>query len=164
MLYYWNPRHPASQGKYGSFYDTQTQRVTEPQEEQGFPVKLRTTAAAEGFSIVDNTKITAQYPGVYDFQFSFQFHNIGGGGSGITVEIWLVVNGNQIADTNTRVTVNTNSPYVVSAWDFIVPVEAGDEVEIYWATDNYKIEMTATTSTMGGPNVPSAIVTVLPVA
>ncbi len=138
--------------------------MTEPQEEQGFPVKLRTTAAASGFSILNDSKIKAQYPGVYDFQFSFQFHNIGGGGSGVTVEIWLVINGDQVPDTNTRVTVNTNSPYVVSAWDFIVPVEAGDEVQIYWATDNYKIEMTATTSTMGGPNIPSSIVTVIPVA
>ncbi len=164
MLYYWNPRLPASQGKYGSFYDTQTQRITALQEGQGFPVKLRTTAAADGMSIINDSKIKVQYPGVYDFQFSFQFHNIGGGGSGTSVEIWLVVNGDQVADTNTRVTVNTNSPYVVSAWDFLVPIEAGDEVQIYWASDNYKIEMTAATSTMGGPNIPSSIVTVIPVA
>lgn len=164
MLYYWNPRHPASQGKYGSFYDTQTQTVTELQEEQGFPVKLRTTSAASGFSILNDSKIKAQYPGVYDFQFSFQFNYIGGGGSGTHVEIWLVINGNQVADTNTRLTISSNNPYTVAAWDFIVPVEAGDEVQIYWATDNYKIEMTATTSTMGGPNIPSSIVTVIPVA
>lgn len=164
MLYYWNPRHPASQGKYGSFYDSLTQEVASDQTSIGRPVLLRNTAEADGFSIVDNSKITAQYPGTYDFQFSFQFYNGGGGGSGQTVEIWLVHNEQQVAHTNTRVAVNTNSPYVVSAWDFILTIAAGDRVQIYWATDNHHIVMRANTGTMGGPAIPSAIVTVIPVA
>ena len=164
MLYYWNPRLPASQGKYGSFYDIQTQQITEAQENIGRPVLLRQTAQADGFSIVDNSKITAQYPGVYDIQFSFQFNYTGGAGSGEIVEIWLVVNGNQVPDTNTRVVVSSNHPYTVAAWDFIVDFAAGDNAQIYWATDNHHIIMQHGTSAMGGPAIPSAIVTVLPVA
>lgn len=164
MLYYWNPRHPASQGKYGSFYDIQTQQVAEAGINTGNPVLLRQTAAADGFSIVDNSKITAQYPGVYDLQFSLQLRNTGGGGSGQDVEIWLVKNEQAVAYTNTRVAVNTNGPYVVAAWDFIVDFAAGDRAQLYWATDNHHVVIQYNTGTMGGPDVPSAIVTVLPVA
>lgn len=164
MLYYWNPRLPASQGKYGSFYDIQDQQITEDQINIGRPVLLRQTAEADGFSIVDNSKITAQYPGVYDIQFSFQFHYTGGGGSGEIVEIWLVVNGNQVPETSTRVVVSSNHPYTVAAWDFIVNFAAGDNAQIYWATDNHHIIIQHDTSTMGGPDIPSAIVTVIPVA
>lgn len=164
MLYYWNPRLPASQGKYGSFYDIETQQITEAQENIGRPVLLRQTAGANGFSIVDNSKITAQYPGIYDLQFSLQLHNTAGGGSGTHVEIWLVKNGQQIAYSNTRLTINTNGPYGVAAWDFIVDLAAGDNAQIYWATDNYHIVMQYNTGTMGGPAIPSAIVTVIPVA
>lgn len=164
MLYYWNQRHPASQGKYGSFYDILTQEVAENATSIGIPVLLRHTAEADGFSIVDNSKITAQYPGTYDLQFSFQFKNTGGGGSGQSVEIWLVKDGQPVPYTNTRVAVNTNSPYVVSAWDFIVTFAAGENAQIYWATDNHHIVMQYNTGTMGGPAIPSAILTVIPVA
>ncbi len=164
MLYYWNPRHPASQGKYGSFYDIQTQQVLEAQQSIGVPVLLRQTAAADGFSIVDNSKITAQYPGVYDLQFSLQLHNTGGGGSGQNVEVWLVKNEQAVAYTNTKVAVNTNGPYVVAAWDFIVDLAAGDRAQIYWATDNHHIVMQYDTGSMGGPAIPSAIATIIPVA
>ncbi|NBP56199.1 hypothetical protein EBU71_06640 [bacterium] len=164
MLYYWNPRHPASQGKYGSFYDILTQEVAENQQSIGIPVLLRNTAESTGISIVDNSKITFQYPGTYDIQFSFQFHNNGGGGGGQTVEIWLVQNGQAVPYSNTRVAVNTNSPYVVAAWDFIITTAAGGNAQIYWATNNHHIVMQYNTGTMGGPAIPSAIVTVLPVA
>jgi hypothetical protein len=164
MLYYWNPRHPASQGKYGSFYDIETQQITEAQQNIGRPVLLRQTAGADGFSIVDNSKITAQYPGIYDLQFSLQLHHTAGGGSGQNVEIWLVKNEQQVAYTNTRVDVNTNGPYVVAAWDFIIDLAAGDRAQLYWATDNHHIVLQYNTGTMGGPAIPSAIVTIIPVA
>lgn len=164
MLYYWNPRHPASQGKYGSFYDILTQEVASNATSIGIPVLFRHTAEANGVSIVDNSKITFAYPGTYDVQFSFQFHNDGGGGGGQTVEIWLVQDGVAVPYTNTRVAVNTNSPYIVAAWDFILTVTAGSNAQIYWATDNHHIVMRYNTGTMGGPAIPSAILTVIPVA
>jgi hypothetical protein len=164
MLYYWNPRHPASQGKYGSFYDIQTQQLAADALSIGIPVLFRQTAEADGISIVDNSKITFAYPGTYDIQFSFQFNNEGGGGSGQTVEIWLVQNGEAVPYTNTRVAVNTNSPYVVAAWDFIITATAGSNAQIYWATDNRNIVMKYNTGAMGGPAIPSAILTAIPVA
>lgn len=147
---------------HGSFYDVLTQSVTQIQESTGIPVMVRNTDtdATQGFSIVDSSKITAANTGIYNIAFSIQLHNTGGGGSGITVEIWLSKNGISVPDTNTRVTVNTNSPYVVSAWNFFQKLEEDDYVQIMWATDNHHIVMPHNTGLMGGPAIPSAIITV----
>jgi hypothetical protein len=151
-----------SDSSYGSFYDVQTQALTQQQESTGFPVLIRSidTDATKGFTVIDNSKMKAANAGVYNFAFSFQFRNTGGGGSGTTVEIWLRKNGTNVPDTNTRVTVNTNSPYVVSAWNFFQKLNSNDYVELYWATDNHHIEMVHNTGAMGGPAIPSAIITV----
>lgn len=145
---------------YGSFYDSQTQTVAALST--GQPVLVRNTDATctNGFSVVSNSQITAAHSGKYNFAFSFQLHNTGGGGSGSTVEIWLTKNGLNIPDTNTRVSVNTNSPYIVAAWNFFLSVTAGDYIEIYWATDNDHIVLEYNTGAMGGPAIPSTIITV----
>jgi hypothetical protein len=146
----------------GSFYDNLTQSVTQQQESTGVPVKVRNTDtdATNGFSVLNTSQIKAENSGIYNISFSLQLHNTGGGGNGTTVEIWLRKNGNNVPDTNTRVTVNTNSPYVVSAWNFFQKLNANDYFEIMWATDNHHIEMQHNTGLMGGPTIPSAIITV----
>jgi hypothetical protein len=145
---------------YGSFYDIQDQLITTTSV--GKPVLVRNTDATitNGFSVVGNSRITAANSGKYNVAFSFQLHNRGGGGSGTTAEIWFVKNGVQLPDSNTRIAVNTNSPYVVASWNYFVPLNAGEYVEIYWATNNANIVLEYNTGSMGGPAIPSAIITV----
>ena len=145
-------------GSYGSWYDTQTQIVTTVST--GEPVKVRQQDIVSGFTRTNNSRITATNAGIYNLAFSFQFRNEGGGGNGQTVEIWLTKNGQAVADSNTRIAVNTNSPYVVAAWNFFQQMNAGDYLEIYWATDNKNVVMKTNTGAMGGPAIPSAIITV----
>lgn len=145
-------------GSYGSWYDTQTQIVTTVST--GEPVQVRQQDIVSGFTRTNNSRITATNAGIYNLAFSFQFHNEGGGGNGQTVEIWLTKNGQAVADSNTRIAVNTNSPYVVAAWNFFQQMNAGDYLEIYWATDNKNVVMKTNTGAMGGPAIPSAIITV----
>lgn len=147
---------------YGSFYDSQTQEITMGSESIGIPVLIRNSDpdATQGFTIIDNSKIKAANTGVYNFAFSFQFLNNGGGGAGQTVEIWFTKNGIAIPDSNTRIAVNTNSPFVVAAWNVFQKLNANDYVQMYWATDNHHIVMKYNTGAMGGPDIPSAIITV----
>jgi len=151
-----------SDSSYGSFYDVQTQSVTQQQESTGIPVLIRSidTDATKGFTVIDNSKMKATNAGIYNFAFSFQFHHTSGGNSGATVEIWFVKNGVAVSDSNTRIAVNTNSPYVVAAWNLFQKLNANDYVQLYWATDNHHIQMAHNTGTMGGPAIPSAIITV----
>jgi hypothetical protein len=116
-----------------------------------------------GISVVSGSQITFTSPGTYDIQFSAQFHNNGGGGSGDTVQIWFRKNGIDIPDSATRVSVPTNNPYVVPAWDFMDNFAAGDYFQIMWSTDNANISIDHNTAVAPAPNIPSVIITVMQV-
>lgn len=148
------------QGYYGSFYSSvdQTDGIT--------PIAMacENTAENAGVTMVDNgsgknTRITFQYAGTYNIQFSCQFHNTGGGGSGTTADVWFRLNGTDIPNSDTRVTVNSNSPYVVAAWNFIQTVTAGQYIEIMWYVDNASIILEHEASTALHPAIPSVIIT-----
>lgn len=145
-------------GSYGSWYDAGDQIVNTVSTGQA--VLIRQQDIVSGFSRNGNTRIVAANAGTYNLAFSLQLHNRGGGGNGTHVEIWLTKNGQPVADSNTRVAVNTNSPYVVAAWNFFQQLAIGDYLELYWATDNLNIVMENTTGSMGSPSIPSAIVTI----
>jgi hypothetical protein len=145
-------------GSYGSWYDTADQIANTVSTGQA--VLIRQQDVVSGFTRTNNSRITAANAGIYNLAFSMQLHNRGGGGNGTSVEIWLTKNGQPVVDSNTRVTVNTNSPYIVSAWNFFQQMAIGDYLELYWATDNLNIVMEHNTGSMGGPAIPSAIVTI----
>jgi hypothetical protein len=147
-------------GYYGSFYSSldQTDGTTP------HLMYCENTADADGVSMqlgVEGKKsqVTFANAGTYNIQFSAQLHNTGGGGSGNIVNIWFKLNGNNIADSNTKVTVPSNVPYLVAAWNFIISVAAGDYIEIAWLTDNSNIILEHENVTATTPAVPSVIIT-----
>jgi hypothetical protein len=141
---------------YGSFYSTQNQSLA---KDAIGAVTLNNTDFSNGVSVVSNSRVTIANSGKYNIAFSAQLHNNGGGGSGTTVNIWLAKNGTAIADTNTRVSVNTNSPYVVAAWNFFVNASANDYYELIWSPDNTQIQMDYQAANTH-PAIPSVILTV----
>jgi hypothetical protein len=150
---------------FGSFYDTTTQ--TAAAINTAYHVQLNNTdlSCTSGVSIINDengkpTKIKVSRTGVYNFMFSFQMHNTGGGGSGSTAQIWFSKNEVTIPDSNTRVDVPSNAPYVVAAWNLFIKLNAGEYGQILWSTNNTSIEIQRNTSTAPGPGIPSAIVTV----
>jgi hypothetical protein len=159
------PLGPATiQGYYGNFYSDLSQNAVSTNTP--YAMTLNNTIHSNGVSIVSGSQITFAYAGTYDIQFSTQLHNIGGGGSDQTIEIWFRKNGTNVADSNTILHVPTNSPYEVAAWNFQDNVNAGDYIQIMWATNNTSIRIEADGSTLnaGAPFIPSVIVTVMPVA
>jgi hypothetical protein len=145
---------------YGSFYSS----VDQTDGGTGVGMACEVTADSVGVAMNDNgagkkTRITFTNAGTYNVQFSAQLHNTGGGGSGTTVNIWFKLNGTDIANSNTKCTVNTNNPYYVAAWNFIQTVTAGQYVEIYWVTDNANIVLEAEPITATTPAIPSIIIT-----
>ena len=155
-------------GYYGSFYDEFNQYALDKTTGK-YPANLHSTVNAYGFQINNDgngypTIVKVANTGFYNVQFSAEFHNTGGGGSGTDVEIWLQVNGNALSATNTRVTVNTNSPFVVPAWNWMLPLNANDELQMMWATENINIIMEASSSFGGNPSIPSLILTVSQIA
>jgi len=147
-------------GYYGSFYSSldQTDGVTP------HLMFCENTADADGVTMelgdeATKSQITFSHAGTYNIQFSAQFHNTGGGGSGNTVNVWFKLNGNNIDNSDTKLTVPSNAPYVVAAWNFVISVAAGDYVEISWFTDNSNIIIEHETANATHPAIPSVIIT-----
>ena len=150
-------------GYYGSFLSTIPQSATIINTAQ--PVVLDLHEELYGVTIVDDSEITIEHPGVYNLQFSAQMHNDGGGGAGQTIAIWLNKNGSAVPNSATRVTVPTNSPYTVAAWNFIERIETGGEnLQLMWATDNINVLMPTYAANGIYPAVPSVILTLTQVA
>lgn len=147
-------------GYYGSFYSSldQTDGTTP------HLMYAENTADADGMTMelgdeATKSQMTFAHTGTYNIQFSAQFHNTGGGGAGNTVNIWFRLNGSDIANSDTKLTVPSNAPYVVASWNFIVSVAAGDYVELAWFTDNANIIIEHENATANHPAIPSLILT-----
>jgi hypothetical protein len=146
---------------YGYWFSgtTQTARVDTPTRmHYGTSVSSRGVLVERG-SDGKYSDILFKEDGVYNLQFSAQFHNSHGGGSGHEVLIWLGKNGFNVPFSATNVSVNSNSPYVVASWNFFIDASAGDTAQIFWQTNTASISIEAEPSN-GTPAIPSVILTV----
>lgn len=146
---------------YGSFYSSTDQTATVNTNTAMF---CESTADADGVNMALNagnkkSRMTFTNAGTYDIQFSAQVNHTGGGGNGESLYIWFRLNENDIADSNTRVTITSSTKYTVPAWNFIVSVAAGDYVELMWRVDNASIKFEHEDATANYPAIPSIIMT-----
>jgi hypothetical protein len=152
------------QGYYGNFFSNQSQSYTGATG-SGQPIRINNTVDAYGVSIENSSQLTFANTGIYDIQFSTQIRNPSGGGSGDRlVSIWFRENGVDISNSNTVVHVPSNS-YAVAAWDYQVNITSPAQyVELIWSTNDTNTTLEAGGASFGGPDIPSIIVTVMPVA
>ena len=114
---------------------------------------------------------TALVAGVYRITFSLQFANTDNAQHDATV--WLRNNGTDIPDSTTQFTLQARKSAGVPALnvgysEVVFEVAAGDEIELYWATEKaynpvgpvdgvYMFADTAQASPYARPSIPSAI-------
>jgi len=150
----------------GSFYDSVTQTLTGGAN-VAVPMILGTTdtAATNGISVVTDgtnlTRITVANTAVYNLLFSSQFQN--SGGTAQTIDIWLRKNGStaaaNLADSNGKVYMQGNASHVIAAWNYFVPLNAGDYIQLMWTATSTNITMVTEAATVVHPATPSVIVT-----
>jgi hypothetical protein len=144
---------------YGEFLSTVTQ--TASAINTGQPVTFNTLGIANNFTLVAGSRITAAATGTYNFQFSAQLLDTTGGGNDI--EIWLVKNGVAVSNSNTRFSVKNSNEAEFAALNYLVQLNAGQYVQLYWATGDTDIKLVTLASSFGGPAIPSVIATIVPV-
>lgn len=148
---------------YGSFYDTTTQTTA---GNENLAMKLNSTDAlsTSGFSITNDTlgrptRITSTVTGIYNLQFSAQLHKTSGGGA-TQIYIWFRRNEIDLTDSATTLTLANNGDLLVAAWNYFLPLTAGQYVEIMWRASSSNLEIQRNTTLPSVPGIPSVIATI----
>jgi len=136
-------------------------------------VNWNTLDSGYGWTLSAPGLATATYAGVYKITFSLQFINTANAIHYATV--WLKVNNTDVANSSTIFTIparKSASPgeegYLCGYSEITFEMDAGDEVELYWATDLagnpttptdgvYMFHDAAQTTPYARPAIPSAI-------
>jgi len=126
-----------------------------------YPIYYDTTVISNDLSypIANPSRVTANKPGIYNFQFSLQLDKTAGASGSIF--IWPSVNGVAVPNSATKVTVQGTAAECVAAWNFFVPMISGDYFELYWSTDDIRCVLLAEAAAPPVPSIPSVILTVL---
>lgn len=142
----------------GSFYENTTQTTT---ANTPTPMIISQSGFLNDVSLFGTTGIQVSNAGYYNLQFSAQVFRTAGSSSQ-HIDIWLRVNGVDVANTNSRLNVNDHSIYHVTAWNWFLYFGATDYVEIMWATTSANIELRSEVANLiiPHPETPSVIATI----
>jgi hypothetical protein len=142
---------------YGSFYSNVDQ--TNPVADA---VNLMTYNQTVDFFNVSigaiNSRVYVAEEAIYNIQFSAQLDKSGGGAS--AVYIWLRVNGVNIANSATKVTIDGPNSEIVAAWNFVLPLAENDYFELAWQSSDTNVFLAEEPASGNVPEIPSVILTV----
>ena len=144
---------------YGQFSDTTTQSGS---ADTAYSMKVNTIDFAHNVTIVSGSRITPSNTGIYNLQFSAQLANTAN--TNLTFDIWLAYTGSNVANSNTQIDVNKSAGQLgrmVAAWNWMLPIQANDYVEIKWSCNASTGQIFATGSATNPtrPAIPSVIAT-----
>jgi hypothetical protein len=152
--------------RYGSFYSTTT--FSPAAINTAYALTYNNTyTRANGSELVygvyvdtvNTSRIYVDNTSTYNFQFSAQLHNTAGGTK--RVYIWPRINGVNVDDSATEVTLTGGSnDAIVAAWNFVLNLQAGDYFELIYSTSNINISIPYVAASSPVPAIPSVILTV----
>ena len=155
--------YDANYGAFSSSVD-QTGSIT-----SGTAMTFNSTDVADGVTLANNSQLVVPATGKYNLQFSAQLKNLENAQYDVT--IWFRVNGTDIPNSATQVTVPARKSanvygYSVAAWNIFLPMNANDYVEIIWLPQIATLTVEALPASLSPayPAIPSVIATVNQVA
>ena len=143
--------------RYGSFYDTTDQNAVAPNT--AYDITFNTTDLSAGvYRGTPTSRIYVDRPGTYNFQFSAQLSSTNA--STKNVYIWARVNGVNVPNSATKLTMKGSGEHYVAAWNFVLRLNTNDYFQLMWATDDINVQILADPATAFCPAIPSVILTV----
>lgn len=143
--------------RYGTFYSTATQPLVAALTPQA--VTYTTTSLSAGvYRGTVTSRLYVDRPGAYNFQFSLQL--ISRNPATKFIYIWARINGNDVPDSATKITMQGLNDAYVAAWNFVLRMNTGDYFELMWTGSNPNIEILAEVAAPPIPAIPSVIMTV----
>ena len=125
-----------------------------------YSVSASTVADSNGINVVNGSRFQVTSGGTYNLQFSLQLNKLQGG-SAENIDIWLSKNGTNVDWSNTNITLANNNTLQVAAWNFVIPLNANDYLELKISVTSAQVvifaEPAQTSPTR--PGIPSSIIT-----
>lgn len=144
----------------GLFFSTTDQTLAA--SNTGYPITFATTYLDRHVSVVDSSKITVVYGGIYNFQFSGQVKSTNS--SSKDVFLWIKRSGTTIGYTTHQYTLGGSDNHMIVNWNFNIDMADGDYIQLYWAASDTNVTLETTAATSPHPGIPSAVVAVTFVA
>ena len=148
---------------WANFSDTTTQSIASTTV--AYPITLNyIDPHNQGVSLVSNSKITVQFTGLYQVQFSAQLAS--GDTSLHNANIWIRKNDVDLPDSTGQITVPNSHGgihgQIISSWTYLLELQAGDYIQFYWQAESTGIylETLPAGTTPTTPVSPSFAVTV----
>jgi len=143
--------------RYGSFYSTVDQ--TAALINTAYGITYNTTDLSFGVTLGSPaSRIYVDRVNIYNIPFSAEFINTAGGAH--AAWIWLRKNGTDVPDSAGVVRVEGNNTELLTSWNYLLPLNAGDYFELMWEVSDTALSMHADPATAIHPSVPSMILTV----
>ena len=145
----------------GAWQSLSDQFATLPDTE--YIVSFDSTDFERSCRLVSTNRIYVDNSGLYNIQYSIQFHNSGGGGTSAHAHLWFKVNGNTVAETGIRQSVTSNNEFQTASRDYYLTLAVGDYVQLAWETNHTNISLYHEDAVAPVPVVPSAVLTIMQV-
>lgn len=127
-------------------------------------VSCTNTTLSQGVTLVAGTQLTVSKTGNYTLTYTVQVDKTSGGAAA-NMDIWLRINGGDVADSNSNFTISNNNAAIVASANYTLILNAGDYLELAWHSDSANAELLAVPAQVGPvrPTSPSVRVTLLQV-
>jgi hypothetical protein len=127
---------------YGRFEHDAT--ITAAAANTAYSIPFNTSVLSNSVTVDSTSHLLVRYSGIYNLQFTAELAN---SNTSVpqTVSIWLSKNNVNIDNTNRLITVPiqvSGTPgYASASWNFMLPLEAEDYVEIKWSTTSTSVTL-----------------------
>jgi hypothetical protein len=142
----------------GLFFSTTDQPIAVINTAQpiDFPIEYLNNAVRVNSGT--DSRIYVDVGGVYNFQFSGQL--LSGSASAKQVYIWISRNGTDIGYSTHQYTVSGSNTHLNISWNFDIDLDAGEYIEMQWASNDIDMKLEAAVATALHPGMPSAVMAV----
>jgi hypothetical protein len=151
------PPREFKRARYGSFYDTTTQLATVINTATA--ITFNTTDLSNGVFIGSPaSRIVVDSEGIYNFDTSFQIDKTSGGTA--VFDFWFQLNGVNVANSASRIRIQSNNAEIFSSLNFFFDLKANDYVELMFSVSDLSVELKTFAAAVPHPAIPSIILTV----
>lgn len=141
---------------YGKFRSTQSQVPLATNTP--YAVTFNHTDFSSGVSLSNSSRVLCSNQGLYSFDFRMQVTS--SNSSKTNIYIWARINGADVDNTTTVVSVAGNGYELSPSWNFVLSMNAEDYFELMYAVDATAVSISAPPATAFCPSTPSVVIKV----